>query len=146
MVGLGLAMVPIGLSSLWLRYRSRLYEPGLMHRATILMGPSGFIAVLAGWITTEVGPQAYTVYGLLRTADSPSRIDARGVPASLVAFVVVYFILFGAGTFYILRLMSKPPIPGEPGIETGKPIRSAGVTPAAGLGTQSAAGSAGALS
>ena len=70
------------------------------------MGPSGFVAVLAGWITTEVGRQPYTVYGLLRTADSVSPIDAPAVAASLVAFIVVYFAVFGAGIFYILRLMA----------------------------------------
>ena len=76
-----------------------------LHRAAILMGPSGFVAVLAGWITTEVGRQPYTVYGLLRTADSASPIEAPAVAASLIAFIVVYFILFGAGTFYLLQLM-----------------------------------------
>ena len=67
------------------------------------MGPSGFIAVLAGWITTEVGRQPYTIYGLLRTADSLAPVDAPAVAASLVAFIVVYFAVFGAGTFYLVR-------------------------------------------
>ena len=71
------------------------------------MGPSGFVAVLAGWITTEVGRQPYTVYGLLRTANSASPIDAAAVGASLVAFIIVYFLVFGAGTFYLLRLMAQ---------------------------------------
>ena len=70
------------------------------------MGPSGFVAVLAGWITTEVGRQPYTVYGLLRTAQSVSPIALPGVGASLVAFIVVYFAVFGAGILYILRLMA----------------------------------------
>ena len=73
------------------------------------MGPSGFVAVLAGWYTTEVGRQPYTVYGLLRTSDSLSNVDAEAIGASLIAFIVVYFIVFGAGVFYILRLVSKPP-------------------------------------
>ena len=97
------------------------------------MGPSGFVAVLAGWITTEVGRQPYTVYGLLRTADSISPIAAPAVATSLVAFVVVYFILFGAGTFYLVRLMSAPPVEGQHGPKPGMPIRSAGTTPIAGL-------------
>ena len=70
------------------------------------MGPTGFVAVLAGWITTEVGRQPYTVYGLLRTAQSVSPIAAPAVGASLIAFIVVYFVVFGAGIFYILRLMA----------------------------------------
>ncbi len=73
------------------------------------MGPAGFVAVLAGWITTEVGRQPFTVYGLLRTADSLAPVAAPAVGASLLAFIVVYFVVFGAGTFYILRLMAQPP-------------------------------------
>lgn len=109
MVGLGLGMLAIGLTSLWLRKKSRLYESSLFHRICIAFGPSGFVAVLAGWITTEVGRQPYTVYGLLRTADSASPIDAAAVSASLSAFVIVYLCVFGAGFFYLLRLMRKSP-------------------------------------
>lgn len=94
------------------------------------MGPSGFIAVLAGWITTEVGRQPYTVYGLLRTADSLAPVDAPAVAASLIAFIVVYFAVFGAGTFYLLRMMNKRPATPKLGLRDG-PIRTAGLTPAA---------------
>ena len=73
-----------------------------------LMAPTGFIAVLAGWITTEVGRQPFTVYGLLRTADSLSPVEAPAVATSLLMFIVVYFFVFGAGTYYILRMMNKP--------------------------------------
>jgi cytochrome d ubiquinol oxidase subunit I len=98
------------------------------------MGPSGFVAVLAGWITTEVGRQPYTVYGLLRTAQSVSPIDAAAVGVSLVAFIVVYFAVFGAGILYILRLMAHTPQLDEPDIEKGAPVRAAGITPAPALG------------
>ena len=117
-----------------MRFRRRLSESTLLLRASVLMAPSGFVAVLAGWITTEVGRQPYTVYGLLRTAQSVSPIDVQAVGASLVAFIVVYFLVFGAGTFYILRLMARPPEPGEPDIEKGLPTRAAGITPAPALG------------
>jgi cytochrome d ubiquinol oxidase subunit I len=100
-----------------------------MHRTAILMGPSGFIAVLAGWITTEAGRQPYTVYGLLTTAQSASAIDATAVGASLLAFIFVYFTLFGAGTFYILRLMRKAPELIEPELPVTEPIRAAGIMP-----------------
>jgi cytochrome d ubiquinol oxidase subunit I len=93
------------------------------------MGPAGFIAVLAGWITTESGRQPYTVYGLLRTADSVSPIAAPAVGGSLIAFVVVYFTVFAAGVFYILRLMNEPPHAGETEKVTEGPTRTAGVTP-----------------
>ena len=83
------------------------------------MGPAGFVAVIAGWITTEVGRQPYTVYGLLRTAQSASPLAAPAVAASLTAFVVIYFSVFAMGVLYILRLMAKPPQAGEPELEPG---------------------------
>ena len=134
MVGLGVLMILVGAWSSWLRLRGRLTESTALLRVAVLMGPSGFVAVLAGWITTEVGRQPYTVYGLLRTVDSVSPIDAAAVGASLIAFIIVYFFVFGAGTFYLLRLMRKPPDLSEPDIEKGMPTRAAGITPAPALG------------
>src|SRR5690606_14911866 len=72
MVGLGFLMAALGLLSLIAYLRGRLYEWGVLHRFALAMGPAGFVAVIAGWVTTEVGRQPYTVYGLLRTADSVS--------------------------------------------------------------------------
>lgn len=113
MLGIGFAMLGIGLWSAVRRMRGTLFEGRWLHRLSVLMAPSGFIAVLAGWITTEVGRQPYTVYGLLRTSESLSPVDAPAVATSLIAFIVVYFTVFGAGTFYLLRLMSKPPSDGS---------------------------------
>lgn len=129
MVGIGLAMAGLGLWALIARLRRRLYDSRLLHRLAVAMGPAGFIAVLAGWAVTETGRQPYTVYGLLRTADSASPLDAPAVAASLAAFAVVYFTVFGAGLWYVLKLMAKPPHAGESGLD-GAPIRSAGITPA----------------
>lgn len=132
MVALGFAMLGIGAWSLWARWRGRLFEAPWLHRAALAMAPSGLIAVLAGWITTEVGRQPYTVYGMLRTAESAAPLDAAAVGTSLVAFIVVYFAVFGAGTFYIMRLMSRPPVFDEPRLKdvTKGPTRTAGITPA----------------
>ena len=130
MVGIGFLMLGLGMWSLWARWKGRLHETAWLHRAAILMGPSGFAAVLAGWITTEVGRQPWTVQGLLTTAQSASPIDAAAVGASLIAFVVVYFALFGAGTFYILRLMNRAPHPAEPGLPPEAPVRASGIMPA----------------
>ncbi len=127
MVGIGILMMVAGVISLWLRLRGRLYDTGWFKRAVILMGPSGFLAVLAGWITTEVGRQPYTVYGLLRTTESVAPIAAPAVATSLIAFVLVYFLLFGAGTYYLLKMMNKPP--GGVGPVPGTPMRAAGTTP-----------------
>ena len=124
MISLGFAMLGLGIWSLWRRIRGKLYDDDLLKRAAIVMGPMGFVAVLAGWITTEVGRQPFTVYGLLRTTDSLAPIDAPAVAVSLIAFIIVYFFVFGAGTFYILRLMNKPTA--TPGLEINDgPIRTA---------------------
>ncbi|WP_333899270.1 cytochrome ubiquinol oxidase subunit I [Agrobacterium pusense] len=134
MVGLGFAMLGLGLWSLLARWRGALYDWSWLHRASIALGPSGFVAVLAGWVTTEVGRQPFTVYGLLRTSESHSPLDAAAVATSLIAFIVVYFSAFGAGTYYMLRMMAKPPQAGEP--EPPKiPQRAAGITPAAAVAT-----------
>jgi cytochrome d ubiquinol oxidase subunit I len=131
MVGLGFAMLGIGLWSLLARLRSRLYDWRSLHWAALVMGPAGFLAVLAGWVTTEVGRQPYVIYGLLRTADAASPLDAPAVGASLIAFILVYFAVFGIGIWYILRLMAKGPHPGEPSANRDEtaPIRTAGITP-----------------
>lgn len=129
MVGLGFAMLGLALWSLWARYRGTFYTSTMLHRAAIVMGPMGFVAVLAGWITTEVGRQPYTVYGHLLTADSISSVSAQVVAMSLIAFIIVYFIVFGAGTFYILRLMGRLPRDPTPELRNA-PMRSSGITPA----------------
>ena len=130
MVAVGFAMLGVGLWSLVARWRGKLHEDRWLHRACLLMGPSGFVAVLAGWITTEVGRQPWTVYGLLRTSDSLSPVDAPGVGASLTAFVIVYFFVFGAGTVYLLRMMNLRADTQRLGLRDG-PIRTAGTTPIA---------------
>ena len=134
MVGVGLLMLLIGAWSSWQRYRGQLTGNTLLLRFAVLMSPAGFVAVLAGWVTTEVGRQPYTVYGLLRTAQSVSPVDRAAVAASLVAFIVVYAVVYAAGTVYMLRLMLRPPQLDEPDIDPGLPQRAAGITPVPALG------------
>ncbi|MXO67212.1 cytochrome ubiquinol oxidase subunit I [Altericroceibacterium endophyticum] len=131
MVGLGVSMLALGVWSLLARFRGKLYDWKGLHRAAIIMGPSGFVAVIAGWVTTEVGRQPYTVYNLLRTADSAAPLDAPVVAASLLAFILVYFAAFSAGTWYILRLMNEAPRADEVGVKRTEqgPIRTAGYSP-----------------
>lgn len=138
MVGLGFLIMGLGLFSLLMRWRGMMYQSQLLHRFAVLMGPAGFIAVLAGWITTETGRQPFTVYGLLRTTDSASPLAAPAVGSSLIAFIIVYFAVFIAGVIYILRLMAQPPHPGEQGPATNIPARAAGITPAAGAAVEGA--------
>jgi cytochrome d ubiquinol oxidase subunit I len=129
MVAIGFLMAGLGLFALVQRYRGRLYSSAALHWIAVAMAPSGFLAVIFGWITTEVGRQPYTVYGLLRTSDSVSPVDAPAVGASFLAFLFVYTAVFGAGTFYILRLMAKPPEIAEPGLPRREPTRAAGIMP-----------------
>ena len=126
MVGIGFAMLGIGVWSLWRRWRGGLFEARWLHRAAVAMGPAGFVAVLAGWITTEVGRQPFTVYGLMRTSESLSPIAAPAVGASLLAFVVVYFFVFGAGTAFILQMMRKPAATHRLGLRDG-PMRTTAI-------------------
>jgi cytochrome bd ubiquinol oxidase subunit I len=133
MVGLAFAMLALGLSSLIVRWRGHLYDARWLHRAAVCMGPAGFIAVIAGWVTTEVGRQPYTVYGQLLTAASLSPLAAPAVGTSLVVFAVVYFIVFGAGAAYLVRMMGQRPSTAE--IEPPHvPREVAGVTLAAAIG------------
>jgi cytochrome d ubiquinol oxidase subunit I len=129
MVGLGMAIFGLGLLSLWARLRGTLYQSSWLHRLAVLLGPAGFVAVIAGWVTTEVGRQPFTVYHVLRTAESVSPIATPAVTGSLLAFVVVYFLAFGSGAGYLFKLMSKSPQPHEPAPDR-LPTRSAGITPA----------------
>jgi cytochrome d ubiquinol oxidase subunit I len=123
MVGLGLLMIALGVAAAFARWRGRLYASRLLHRFALWMGPAGLVAMLAGWITTEVGRQPWVVYGLLRTADAVTPHALGPVAVTLAIFVVVYFAVFGAGTVYGLRIIAKgphtdeseAPVPGGPG-------------------------------
>jgi cytochrome d ubiquinol oxidase subunit I len=87
----------------------------------VLAAPSGFIAVLAGWIAAEVGRQPFVVYGVLRTADAVSPVAAGTVATSLLIFILAYAVVFTAGALYILRLMAKGPEPEEAEPQTDHP-------------------------
>jgi cytochrome d ubiquinol oxidase subunit I len=139
MVGLVFLIMGLGLLSLVMRFRRALYSNRLLHMFAIAMGPAGFIAVLAGWITTETGRQPFTVYGLLRTVESASPLAAPAVASSLIAFIIVYFAVFTMGVIYLLRLMAAPPHHGEQGPDSHVPARAAGITPAAGAAAEGSA-------
>jgi cytochrome d ubiquinol oxidase subunit I len=140
MVGLGFLMALLGVLALVARLRRRLYDSPWLHRLALVMGPTGFVSVVAGWITTEVGRQPYAVYGMLRTSQAVSPLQAPAVAASLAAFAVVYFTVFGSGVFYLLRLMRRAPTSSETGIDEHGPMRAAGVTPALALDPDAALG------
>ncbi len=128
MVGLGLLMILEGVVGvvLWLTGRLDRTRPYLAFAT--LMGPAGFVAVVAGWTTAEVGRQPYVVYGWLRTADAVGPVGAAQVSVSLLAFMIVYAVVFCVGALYILRLIAQGPVP-EP--ERPPPARAPGSSLAA---------------
>lgn len=107
MVGIGILMILTGLGALVLQFTKHLYSARWFQRWCVLMAPMGFVALLAGWFVTEVGRQPYIVFGVLRTLQMASPITAPEVAWSLATFVVVYFSVFGAGVYYIFRLIGK---------------------------------------
>ena len=114
MVGIGLLMLLVGWIGALQLARGRLERTTWLLRLTSRMAPAGFIALLAGWFTTEIGRQPYVVYGLMRTADAVSPLPASSVAWSLAMFLLVYGGVFGAGLYYILRLVQKGPLSVEP--------------------------------
>ena len=125
MVGVGLLMLALVASSWVLRARHRLFAARWFLLACQLASPLGFIAVIAGWTTTEVGRQPWTVYGLLRTADSVSpSLTGTDVLLSLIGYAVVYLIMYPTGVAMMARLVRKGPSEAasapEP-VESGRP-------------------------
>lgn len=125
MVGLGILMIGLGAWGGWLLWRTRGPEysrPFLW--SAVVMGPAGFVAVIAGWIVAEVGRQPYVIYGILRTADAVSPVGAGQVTASLLAFMGIYAVIFSVGVLYILRLIAEGPQspPGEHDEPPGNPL------------------------
>jgi cytochrome bd ubiquinol oxidase subunit I len=109
MVGIGTLLAAVGLFSLWLRYKGRLYTAPSFLRLAVGCAPLGFVAILAGWVVTEVGRQPWTVYGHLRTADSVSPVAASAVASSLGLFVLVYTVLLLAFLLYAWRAVRLGP-------------------------------------
>ncbi|TEA77606.1 cytochrome ubiquinol oxidase subunit I [Allopusillimonas ginsengisoli] len=114
MVGLGLLMIALGFWAVWARYRKTLYHSRPLLRFALYMGPTGLVAIIAGWFTTEIGRQPWIVYNVMRTADAVTPHGAPEVALTLLLFVVVYFVVFGAGIAYILQLIRKGPADHEP--------------------------------
>jgi cytochrome d ubiquinol oxidase subunit I len=119
MVGIGTLMLLLTLASLWAWRRGWLFESTWLLRGWNWMLPAGFVAMVSGWWVAEIGRQPWVVYGALRTADAVSPTLAPGtVLTSLVTFFVVYSIVFGAGLWYLTRLVIKGPAPHEPAPDT----------------------------
>jgi cytochrome bd ubiquinol oxidase subunit I len=113
MVGVGVLMLAIVIASAIQWRRRKLVETRWLLRAWRFMTPAGFVAVLAGWYTTEIGRQPYVIYGLMRTEEALSAVSAGSVATSLIVFATVYLFVFVAGTYYLLKLLRMGPQPVE---------------------------------
>ncbi|HEX4271445.1 MAG TPA: cytochrome ubiquinol oxidase subunit I, partial [Rhizomicrobium sp.] len=123
MVGIGLVMLALVAAGLWLRLRRNLYDTVWFSRALMAASPLGFIAVVAGWTTTEVGRQPWTVYGVMRTAHSvtPS-LTGMDVLLSLLAYVAVYAVMFPTGLWFVARIVRGGIVSHEASpVEAGRP-------------------------
>ena len=109
MVGLGVLMMALGLAGCVLLWLGRMEKARALLHLWVWSWPAGFVAVLAGWITAEVGRQPWTVYGLMRTADSTSPVTANAVGMSLTIFIFTYLVLFLSGGYYMFRVASEGP-------------------------------------
>jgi cytochrome d ubiquinol oxidase subunit I len=109
MVAIGLLMAFVGVYGLYLYWKARLYSTPWFLKLCMLMTPAGFVAVIAGWFTAEIGRQPYVVYGLMRTAEAASPVPASSILATLTGFFLVYAFVFGAGSYYLLKLIRKGP-------------------------------------
>lgn len=110
MFGIGLMMILTGITAAVLFIRKKMFESKPFQLLCMLMTPSGFIAVLAGWFVTEIGRQPYTVYGLLKTIQSVSpMLAAEQVGFTLLAYIIVYMLIFGAAIYYILKIIATGP-------------------------------------
>jgi len=115
MVGLGMLMLLLAFASLWAWKRKALFESGILLDGWRWLSPAGFIALLAGWYVVEIGRQPYTVYGVLRTADSVSpNIQAAAVLSSLLVYAAVYLFIFGFGAWYLRKLLAIGPVKQPP--------------------------------
>ena len=130
MVGLGLLMIALGVWSAYLRWRGWLWTSRPFLYFALAMGPSGVLAILAGWYTTEIGRQPWTIYGILRTSEAVSAHGATQLGITLILFVLIYIAVFGTGIGYLTRLIRVGPVsnagqhikPGGPG-QPRQPMR-----------------------
>ncbi len=110
MVAIGLLMILCGLWSLILRLRGKLFTSRPFLTFAMWMGPSGVIAILAGWFTTEIGRQPWVIYNVMRTADAVTPHSATQLSVTLAMFVIIYMAVFGVGFAYVMRLVRKGPV------------------------------------
>jgi cytochrome d ubiquinol oxidase subunit I len=111
MLAIGLFMIAAALCGAFLWWRGTLFGARWYLRVMAQCWWIGFVAVMAGWVTTECGRQPWTVQGVLRTADAGSPVSSGNVLFTLTLFVLVYAVVFSFGIYYINRLIARGPEP-----------------------------------
>jgi cytochrome d ubiquinol oxidase subunit I len=109
MVGIGMLLILLAVYGGFQWLRGRLFESPLFLKAASWAWPLGFIAIIAGWTTTETGRQPWVATGLVRTADAVSPVAAGAVGATLIGFVLVYLVIYSAGIYYMNLLIRRGP-------------------------------------
>jgi cytochrome d ubiquinol oxidase subunit I len=108
MVGIGTLLAVLGAFYLVVRVRrKRMPETPWFYRAVVLAGPLSFVALIAGWVTTEVGRQPWVAYGVMRTAQAVT--GAGAIPVGYAALATVYA-LVAVGVVWILRRLANSPL------------------------------------
>lgn len=110
MVGIAIVLLATAITGAVLRWRGRLYDTRWFQFVTMATGLLGFIAVLAGWITTEAGRQPWIVYGHLRTADAVSPVTAHAVAVTLAGFFVIYLTLLLVFVWFTGKIALRGPV------------------------------------
>lgn len=108
MVGLGLLMLMTSFVIGLQRWRGKLWDSRRMLRGLVWMSPAGFVALLSGWMVTEIGRQPWTVYGILRTSDSVSPLSLSTTLIIFLLVVMTYGLGFSLGLRYLLRQVVSP--------------------------------------
>ncbi|MHB1214540.1 MAG: cytochrome ubiquinol oxidase subunit I [Thiobacillus sp.] len=107
MVGIGFFLLAVALTGLVLRWRGALYSRRWFLRLCMASGPLGLVAVIAGWVATEVGRQPWVVQGMLTTADAATPLPVSSVAFSLSLFVALYATLLSAFLYFFMHLVAK---------------------------------------
>jgi cytochrome bd ubiquinol oxidase subunit I len=123
MVGMGLIMLAVSWLGVWLCWRNRLETTRWFLWVAFLSFPTGFVAVLAGWFTAEIGRQPWVVYGLLRTRDAvtPS-LKTGDVMFSLAVYIAVYAVIYAFGLYYMFRLLREGPAREPEAVSPSRPL------------------------
>jgi cytochrome d ubiquinol oxidase subunit I len=117
MVGIGTGLALLGAITLLVRLRrGRLPESPWFYRALVLAGPASVVALIAGWVTTEVGRQPWVVYGVMRTNQAVT--GAGGIPVGYATLAAVYAAV-AVGVVWLLRRLAAAPLGGAHHTERG---------------------------